>query len=277
MEVAPNVHQVTVGERMSVGVDAPNVYLVTGMGMAAFVDTAYGRDDEVSAHLKLWETQGKPDIAGIVLTHRHRDHIGGAARLHEATGGQIVCGIEEKESIELVLGGLRVGRSVASGDTLDLNGATLEFIRTPGHTLGSLCVLYREQGVLFTGDTILGAGTTSISPDHGDMGMYIESLRDLYEYDARMICPGHGPAVERPKAKIEQLIKHRLYRERQILGLLEGGHGTIDELFGAIYSKLDSRLHDAARGQIRAHLIKLVREEEVAEVEDGGYGLTYGE
>ena len=274
MEIAPNVHRVTVGEGAFAGVFAPNVYLVTGDERAAFIDTAHGKDEEVEAQLGLWESRGRPAIAAIVLTHRHPDHIGGAGRLQEATEGEIVATAVEKASIEEALPGYRVGRAVGDGDRLDLGGATLEFIDTPGHTVGSLCVYYREEGVLFTGDSILGSGTTVISPEHGDMASYIESLGRLLEYDAGLICPGHGAVINRPQAKIRELIAHRLDRERQIHDLLRAGHTTIEELFKAIYPELDRRLHDTARSQVRAHLIKLEREGKARPVGDDAFELT---
>ena len=271
--IAPNVHRVTVGQGAFVGVHSPNVYLVAGNDRVAFIDTAYGNDDEVKAQLDLWEALGRPEVAAIVLTHRHKDHIGGAGRLHGATAGEIVCSVAEREPIERALADSRVGRGVADGETLDLGGATLEFIETPGHTLGSLCLYYREEGVLFTGDTILGSGAPVINPDHGDMGLYIQSLEKLLAYEALMIAPGHGPVVNQPRAKIRSLIEHRLKRERQILGLLQEGRRTIEDLFKAVYPELDRGLHDLARSQIRSHLIKLEREGKVQKAEDGAYAL----
>ena len=273
MEIAANVHVVTVGQGVLPGLAPPNVYLVTGTNRTAFIDTAYGHEDEVRAQLGLWEGLGKPEIAAIILTHRHPDHIGGAGRLQQATGGQIVSSPSEKESIEHALKQFEVGRVVADGETLDLGGATLELIHTPGHTMGSLCVFYREGGVLFTGDTILGSGSVVISPDHGDMQLYIQSLRKLLGYDARVICPGHGSVVNQPRAKIEELIEHRLDRERQVLRLLQRGQHTTDELLEAMYPELDSRLHDSARRQIRSHLMKLESEGKVLEATEGEYAL----
>ena len=264
MKVADNVYRITVGESAFAGVYPPNVYLINGDGRAVFIDTAYGTDDELEAHLGMWRKLGKPDIAAIVLTHRHADHIGGARRLHEATGGEVVCAPAEKGHIERAQGPIDAIATAEHGETIDLGRGTLEFIHTPGHTMGSLCVLYREPGILFTGDTILGTGSVVVSPDDGDMGAYLDSLESLRGYGPRMICPGHGPAIDDPMDRVRWLIDHRLARERQILGLLEQGHRTLDELFQAVYPTLDSRLGDTARSQIRVHLIKLERDGKVS-------------
>ena len=273
MKNSSNVHRVTVGEGAFVGVYAPNVYLVTGDNAAAFIDTAYGKDEEVKAHLDLWEAQGSPRVDAIILTHRHTDHIGGAGRLNVATGGPVLSTAVEKQPIEEAMNEVEVGVAVADGETLDLGGTTLEFIHTPGHTLGSLCIYHREEGILFTGDTILGSGTTVVPPDQGDMTAYIASLRKLLKYEASMIYPGHGPVINHPQAKINGLIKHRMDREDQILGLLQEGHRTVDALLSAIYSELDSRLHDTARSQIRSHLAKLEHDGK-ARQDEGEYALV---
>jgi len=149
------------------------------------------------------------------------------------------------------------------GATLQLGDSTLNFVHTPGHTMGSLCVYLQEDKVLFTGDNILGLGTTVISPDEGDMASYIKSLHKMLNYDIEKICPGHGPEIDTPNEKIHELIAHRHQREIQMLELITSGKDSMDDIFNAIYKDIHPGLHNTARRQIQAHINKLVEEKRI--------------
>ena len=251
--VAPRVLAIPVGERDNV------VYLVTGERTTAFIDAGYDVQADVDSLVKHWNDAGGRPVSAIVVTHRHIDHAGGARLLAEATGGPIAAAAEEKPHIEAFPGAV-VGMTVADRELVDLGGATLEFVHTPGHTMGSVCVYYREERVLFTGDTVLGSGTTTINPEQGEVAAYIESLRMLLGLDVRLICPGHGAVIEEPQAKMREAIARRLSRERDIVKLLSNGHRTLDQLFAALYADIDPGLYEVARRQIRSHLVKLESE-----------------
>ncbi len=261
MEIVPGVHSLPVGSGPFMGFYAPNVYLVVGRE-GALIDAGYG--DEVSAGSRLNYVKGMAELrlAYILLTHAHPDHIGGADRIKQETGAEVV--IHRLDAPQAELATVSADRTVEDGDTLSLDGMSLEVIHTPGHSPGHVCFLFKEEGILFSGDHVLGMGTTAMRPPEGDMARYIDSLRKLLSYDIEMILPGHGPPIRTPQRKLEELIQHRLEREQQVLDGLRQGKATIEELVAEIYLELDSRLRDMARGQVLAHLVKLEGEGKVS-------------
>ena len=96
------------------------------------------------------------------------------------------------------------------------------------------------------------------------MAAYLDSLRRLRALDLRTICPGHGPFVNEPEAKLDAYIEHRLERERWILEAIDGGARTRDEVLDRAWRDVDLDaapfLRDAARATLQAHLQKLEAE-----------------
>ena len=198
--------------------------------------------------------EAQPQLRTILITHRHGDHAPAAVPLWQATGARIAAPPGVLDNPE----------GVADGDVVD----GLEVIATPGHTREHVCFL-SPDGDLFTGDTILGSGTTTIFPPDGSMGDYIRSLQKLRARNPRRIYPAHGPTRDDAVALIDEYIAHRLERERQVI---EAMPGTVSEMREKIYPDLDARLRGAAEAQITAHLIKLMEDGRVANL-DGVYRL----
>jgi len=184
-----------------------------------------------------------PKLRTIFITHRHADHAPAALPLKRATGARIVApdGVLDETD-----------RIVADGESID----GLEVIATPGHTREHVCYFTRDRD-LFTGDTILGFGTTAIFPPDGDMGDYVRSLEKLRARNPRRIFPAHGPTRDDAVALIDEYIAHRSERERQIIDAMRSGARTILQMRERIYTDLDPRLRAAAEVQVHAHLIKL--------------------
>ena len=197
-----------------------------------------------------------PNLRTILITHRHGDHAPAAVPLKQATGAEIIAPRN-------VLGDSQVDRRVSGGETIRIDGVEIEVIATPGHTNEHVCYLTSE-GDLFTGDTILGAGTTAIFPPDGNMADYFRSLQTLRARNPRRIYPAHGPIRDDAVALIDEYIAHRLERERQVLEAHAAGARTPAEMRARIYPDLDERLHGAAEIQIEAHLIKLKDEGRVS-------------
>lgn len=261
-ELVPGVHCVTLNG------NGNNVYLVLGK-RAAFIDSGDGTDGDTDKIVSLWRSLGSPHVDLIILTHRHYDHVGGAARLANLTGSRIASSFDEKSHIDQFSNSEVVQQVLEHGDLIDLDGARLEILLTPGHTLGSISIMYYEEKVLFTGDTILGDSNTTIMYDQGDMELYLNSLSNLQGYEIRLIAPGHGPVVRRPMVEIKRIIEHRLNRERQIFELISIQKSTIDEIFNSIYMNLEPELTHLAREQVRSHVVKLQREGRITSSTDG--------
>ena len=166
----------------------------------------------------------------------------------------------EKDAIEERMKDAKVGRAVRDGETLSLGDMTLEFIHAPGHTYGSLAVFIRESRALFTGDTIMGIGTSVVNPGEGEIGLFLQTMDKFLRYNPSVIYPGQGPIVKDPRVKINELIQHRKEREQQIVDLLKKGPQTVDQIVGALYTGLSERLMNLAKNQVKSHLIKLQNE-----------------
>ncbi|MDY6892290.1 MAG: MBL fold metallo-hydrolase [Chloroflexota bacterium] len=260
MEIAPGVHSIPVGSADFMGLYAPNVYLIVD-SEAALIDSGYREREGVATRLEYIESVSPVRLEYILVTHPHPDHVGGCRDIREVTGARVVNhsrAVDQVEEYEVTADVL-----VNDGDILDIGGVRLEVIHTPGHTHDSVCFFMKEEGILFTGDHILGIGTTVIEMPHGDMAHYIDSLGKLLNYPVRLICPGHGPLIREPERKIRELIAHRLEREQQILGCLEKGEKNVAAIVAKIYPELDAHLIDMAGMQVLAHLAKLIEESKV--------------
>jgi glyoxylase-like metal-dependent hydrolase (beta-lactamase superfamily II) len=269
LEIAPGVYSIGEETRTFMGVYAPNVYLVVGE-RAALIDSGYQNSELVGPVLGHIERLAPSGLAYIVITHPHPDHIGGCSAIKEASGAEVV--LHSQADAQARANWLVADRLVEDGEALDIGGVVLQMVHTPGHTSGNMCIYIESDGILFAGDHILGIGTTVIDMSDGDMALYIDSLRKLFEYRIRLICPGHGPVVTEPERKIKELIAHRLEREEQIVSCLRQGRRRLTAIVSDIYPELDPRLTGLAEMQILAHLRKLVAEEKAA-VDGDEYAL----
>jgi glyoxylase-like metal-dependent hydrolase (beta-lactamase superfamily II) len=227
--------------------DGTRTYL---LGDTAVLDPGPMIDSHVKKIL-----EAMPRLSTILITHRHADHAPAAVPLAQATGARVVAPAGVLDQVD---------QRVAGGERLQIEDVTVEVIPTPGHTNEHVCYLTSE-GDLFTGDTILGFGTTAIFPPDGHMGDYIRSLRLLRTKEPKRIHPAHGPTRDQAVALIDEYIAHRLAREQQVLEAIAGGAATVPAMRRIIYPDLDERLSGAAEIQIRAHLIKLGEEGRVNE------------
>jgi glyoxylase-like metal-dependent hydrolase (beta-lactamase superfamily II) len=222
---------------------------VVGESPAVVIDP--GPDD--AGHILAVLEEAGP-VESVLVTHRHPDHAPGAGRLSEASRAPVMAFDPRPGE-----------RGLADGETVSGGAFSLQVIHTPGHTADHVCFLLEPDGFLFTGDTVLGRGTSIVNPPEGDMAAYVASLQHLRRLGAQSIYPGHGPVVFDATEKLDEYLAHRAQRERQVLAALAAGRHTAEEMVGEIYQdEIPEGMHAAAARSILAHLLKLEREGRLA-------------
>ena len=237
-----------------VGTSKRPILLDTGQGVAIYPDL-------LETGLK--ELSGSDELDQIVLTHAHVDHLGGVRQVTERFGEMPVLKMPW-EGHDAPAGEIT---AIGHDAVVRTEGATLRAVFTPGHAPDHLCYYLDEERALFTGDVVLGAGTTVIPDDTGDLGEYMDSLRRLLELELETIYPAHGPVIRNPKEKIGEYIAHRELRERQVIVALGDGPLEAMAIVKKIYVDVPEYLHPAAASSVRSHLKKLQREGRVVEHE----------
>ncbi len=206
--------------------EGTNTYVV-GADPAIVIDP--GPADEGHIETVRAEAERRGGLGGYLLTHSHFDHAEGAAPL----------GAEPVETR-----GTRAG--------------PFEVVPTPGHAADHVCFLL--GGACFTGDLVLGEGSSYVPPDGGSLVAYLASLRRLQALDLELLCPGHGPFVTDAAAKLAEYLDHRLERERRLLGALQAGERSRARLLEIAWDDVPAELRPAAAEVMRAHLEKLAAE-----------------
>jgi glyoxylase-like metal-dependent hydrolase (beta-lactamase superfamily II) len=199
------------------------------------------------AHLDALEAEltARGGLAGIALTHDHADHAEAVPALRERLGRAAPVAAA-RGGVELLL---------RDGD----RAGPLEALATPGHAPDHVAFVLGGE-IAFSGDAVLGAGSVFVAPDPGALAGYLAGLARLRARELALICPGHGPLVEDPAAKLDEYVAHRLERERLLLDALSRGLRGTEELLEAVWADAPAVLRPAAAVTLAAHLDKLADE-----------------
>lgn len=185
--------------------------------VTAFVENVYILASEETKEAVVFDPGGEADrinalidemgvtVKYILNTHGHMDHVGGVAKVREATDAQF--GIHETDvemmrrqpadyAFRLIPDFVEPPEPdllVKDGDEFQVGDMSIKAIETPGHTMGSTC--YLVDGLLISGDTLFQGSVGRTDFPGSSSEALVESIRTrLFELDDEtVVYPGHGP------------------------------------------------------------------------------------
>ncbi|HZY17662.1 MAG TPA: MBL fold metallo-hydrolase [Ramlibacter sp.] len=252
---------------------AANPGVMTGPGTNSYVvgdaATGYividpGPDEPAHQQRLLDATSG--DIRLIVCTHSHSDHSPGARPLQSLCSGRPpILGLASRPTARPG-SAFTPDRELADGEVLALSAPgvshSLQVVHTPGHAANHVCLVLREDGLLFSGDHILNGSTTVVDPPDGDMTAYLDSLDRLSaaceRHSIDFILPAHGHVLGFARDAIARLKAHRLQREAKVAAAMRARpEGSLDDWVPLAYDDVPARLWPVARRSLLAHVDRL--------------------
>ncbi len=251
VELAPAVRLLVAPNPGPMTLDGTNTWVLGDPDRTEPIVVDPGPADEGHLQRVLRAAGGR--IGAIWITHRHRDHTDGAARL-AASAGCPVMAADPAFATDPAAG-------LDDGTRRHVGGLGLTVLATPGHTSDSMSFLItRPDGpaLLLTGDMVLGRGTTVITHPDGDLGAYLTSLDRLIqlvdECRVAAILPGHGEVVTDPAGVLRSYRRHRIERLEQVRAALAAGDRTPGQVVRRVHADTDPALWPAAGQSVRAQL-----------------------
>jgi glyoxylase-like metal-dependent hydrolase (beta-lactamase superfamily II) len=253
LPVMPGISRIVAANPGPMTYHGTNTYLIETPDGIVVLDP--GPEDHPEHVAAILRATG-PNIALILVSHTHHDHVGAVPALREATNVPTV-GFRDSGS-DTFEADIKLGH----GDMV----AGMQAIHTPGHASDHLCFALPTQdgtAVLFSADHVMSWSTSIVSPPGGDMTDYFASLRLLLDRTDDVYLPGHGPPLNEPRSLVREMLTHRMMREQAIERALAKGAAGTYALMDTLYSQVHPRLRRAAERNVLAHLLKLEAEGKV--------------
>ncbi|MEM2984093.1 MAG: MBL fold metallo-hydrolase [Candidatus Jordarchaeaceae archaeon] len=298
-----------------------NVYFLEGEE-PAIIDTGLGDPWSMNVIASELGEIGRSlkDVSIIINTHEHVEHFGGNQKIKNASEAIAIASHKAAAIIEnyhqhilsiknnlrysefepkiremidrymdfnLLIDESKIERRVEENETIRLENFNLRVIESPGHANGHICLYDEDRKILFSGDHVIGTGTTFVGYGWRELGtlkiseilgadnktpdnisIYLESLERLQKLDLKVILPAHGPLINEPYKKLKEDIERKLKREQIFLDILEKRKCvTLEDLTAESYNvdKSNYMLQGATLGYMQ----RLIRQGKVtAQIKD---------
>jgi glyoxylase-like metal-dependent hydrolase (beta-lactamase superfamily II) len=243
-----------------------NTYLV-GLGKKKIlIDTGEPHNAEYMSNLKqtLKTRLNEAEVEKVICTHWHPDHVGGTSSIYrELDNGQKIEFYKFPRSNGHELFEPPCGfKYVSHGHVFKTDGATLRVLYTPGHTDDHISLLLEEEHAIFTGDCVLGKGTTVFE----DLTAYMKSLYTLVALKPNKLYPGHGPVIQNAVQRLEMYISNRNICDKRIMEALKSHTKPLssNEIVEIAYGdELDRSLFCSAENNVSKHLHNLEKDNKI--------------
>jgi glyoxylase-like metal-dependent hydrolase (beta-lactamase superfamily II)/8-oxo-dGTP pyrophosphatase MutT (NUDIX family) len=192
---------------------------------------------------------------GVVLTHHHEDHTGGALAAARFLDAPL---IGHARTLDRVPSDARVRREIIDdGARLHLRGPLpieLAALFTPGHAKGHLCFHDARSGALICGDMVSTLSTIIIDPPEGSLGQYLDSLERMKKLAPRTLYPAHGLPTQHAAEKLDEYLLHRRARAEALAAALAAGPRDLIDLVREVYADVPAIVHPLAARSALASL-----------------------
>lgn len=207
-----------------------NTYIIGTGYQRIIVDTSGGEPtwiELIASTLKSMDIS----LSHVLLTHWHGDHTGGVPdllRLYPHLRNSIYKNEPDRGQ-----------QNIIDGQIFRVEGATIRAIHMPGHSEDHMCFILEEEQAMFTGDNILGHGTSAVE----DLGTFMFSLQNMHAQNCGIGYSAHGATITNLPAKIAGELGQKLRREKQVMQALGGASNrgeksvTVKDLVTEIYGK----------------------------------------
>ncbi|OGE53880.1 hypothetical protein PENARI_c007G12135 [Penicillium arizonense] len=235
-ELSAEVVRILGGNPGDMQLQGTNTYLVGSGQTRILIDTGQGCQLWIETLVNFLK-QHHLSISQVLLTHWHSDHTGGLRAL--------LCHYPHLEGAIYKADPDRGQNPIHDGQIFATDGATIQAFFTPGHSTDHMCFILEETGAIFTGDNILGHGTSVVVEN---LGLYLKSIQKMrqrvHSESIRVGYPGHGAVIEDPTAKLMVYARHWEVLEKAVYSTFMTGSLKEKALLTA--REVTSRLYGTA-------------------------------